>query len=635
MPQSPFPTRVRAPELIGGRGWLNTDRPLPLAELRGRIVLLDFWTYCCINCLHILPDLKTLEERYPRELVVIGVHSAKFTNEGANDSIRQAILRAEIAHPVVNDADFRIWSQYAVRAWPTLVLIDPAGYAVTSYAGEGRLNEIDEDIRTLITLVPEVSQQSPLVVRRESPPAMPLCYPGKVIADSAHDRLFIADTNHHQIVIASPDGAVRARIGTGAAGRSDGEYATAQFHHPQGMALAGDTLYVADTENHLLRAIDLAAARVTTVAGTGKQARFRATGGDALTTAINSPWDLAYHDGELYIAMAGPHQIWVYCPSARRVDVFAGSGAEARVDGTLDEAAFAQPSGIATDGARLFIADSETSSIRQIDQTTGRVTTLVGEDLFEFGDVDGSGARVRLQHPLGVAYADGALLIADTYNHKIKRLDLRTGSVTTLAGTGEPGSADGSPGALAEPGGLSVDGGSVYIADTNNHLLRRLDLATGALTTIPIRDADATEMQAGKPATTEEEEFFPNLAAPITVPPQEIAANVPASLAVTVRLPPDHHINTDAPNSHALRVDGAAVSLPALILDGGTLTVPLGSLLEGARSARYTLTLYYCTEGNEATCAIQSVQWQIPLNANSTAHAPTIALTATFATQDL
>jgi DNA-binding beta-propeller fold protein YncE len=631
MTASPFPGRVRAPELNGGLGWLNTDHPLSLAELRGRIVLLDFWTYCCINCMHVLPDLRVLEERFPNELVVIGVHSAKFTNEGQNETIRQAILRYEIAHPVVNDAGFRIWSQYGVRAWPTLVLIDPDGYAVAAYSGEGNLDRIDHDIRLIIEAHPEITQQPPFHVHREEAPVAPLRYPGKVLVDLANNRLFIADSNHNQIVIATPDGAVHTRIGAGTTGTSDGNYHTAEFNHPQGMALVGDTLYVADTENHLLRAIDLATMRVTTVAGTGVQSRFRATGGDALTTAINSPWDLTWVNGELYIAMAGPHQIWVYCPSARRVDVFAGSGAEARVDGTLDYAAFAQPSGITTDGTKLYIADSETSSIRQIDLETGRVTTLVGEDLFEFGDVDGSGARVRLQHPLGVAWVDGTLLIADTYNHKIKRLDLATQSVTTIAGTGEPGHEDGMPGSLYEPGGLSVIGTTAFIADTNNHLIRRLDLTTGALTTIAVSDPETSAVQAGKPADSEE--FFPNLE-PIAVSPQEIAANMPATLAVTVQLPPDHHINLEAPNDQSLRVDGATVTLPAPDLAGDTFTVPLTPFAAGMHEARYTLTLYYCREGNEAACAIRSLQWQIPLTANGTGTDARIDLTATLAAQE-
>ena len=622
MPKSPFKNRVRAPELSGGLGWLNSDHPLSLGELRGRIVLLDFWTYCCINCMHILPDLKTLEERYPNELVVIGVHSAKFTNEGQNENIRQAMLRYEIAHPVVNDAQFAIWHQYGVRAWPTLVMIDPEGYAIGVYSGEGNLARIDRDIQLILQTYPEVAAQQPFPITREEAPATPLRYPGKVLADVENDRLFIADSNHNQIVVCTLDGTVQTRIGSGAIGATDGDYHTAAFNHPQGMALVGATLYVADTENHLLRAIDLVAERVMTIAGTGTQAKFRATGGDALTTEINSPWDLAYINGELYIAMAGPHQIWVYCSSAQRVDVFAGSGAEARVDGTLDYAAFAQPSGITTDGVHLYIADSETSSIRKIDLETGRVTTLVGEDLFEFGDVDGSGAQVRLQHPLGVSYADGALLIADTYNHKVKRLDLATLSVTTLAGTGEHGATDGSPGQLYEPGGLSAVGNDLYIADTNNHLLRRLDRTMGILTTIPVHEM--ADIGAG--------EYFPALETTI-VPAQTIAAQMPVALVVTIALPPEHHINTDAPNGQSLRVDGVSMPLPAPPTDT-TFTVPLGPFTAGTHEARYTVTLYYCREGNEAACAIRSLQWWMTLHAIDGGGAVNISLLATLAAQE-
>jgi thiol-disulfide isomerase/thioredoxin len=121
---------VRAPEFPAGMQWLNTATPLRLADLRGKIVLLDFWTYCCINCMHIIPELTALERKYPNELVVIGVHSAKFHNEGDSENIRQAILRYEIQHPVVNDRDFRIWRSYAVRAWPTLMVIKPSSVKV-------------------------------------------------------------------------------------------------------------------------------------------------------------------------------------------------------------------------------------------------------------------------------------------------------------------------------------------------------------------------------------------------------------------------------------------------------------------------------------------------------------------------
>ena len=128
--ENPFPDRVRAPDgiLDGGKEWLNTTGPIGLKDLRGKIVVIDFWTYCCINCMHVLPDLKYLEQKYPNELVVIGVHSAKFTNEKESNNIRQAIMRHEIEHPVVNDAEMTIWGKFGVRSWPTLAIIDPEGF---------------------------------------------------------------------------------------------------------------------------------------------------------------------------------------------------------------------------------------------------------------------------------------------------------------------------------------------------------------------------------------------------------------------------------------------------------------------------------------------------------------------------
>lgn len=624
-----FPGRVRAPELRGSLGWLNTDRPLTLAgDLRGRIVLLDFWTYCCINCMHVLPDLHTLEARFPNELVVIGVHSAKFTEEGQTDNIRQAVLRYEIAHPVVNDAEFAIWGQYGVRAWPTLVLVDPEGYAVAGYSGEGNLDRMDDDIRSLIELYPAVSKNTPLAIRPEDSheevkAATPLRYPGKVLADAAGDRLFIADSNHNQIVVTDLQGYVKERIGSGAVGRADGNYATAAFHHPQGMALAGETLYVADTGNHLLRAVNLAARTVRTVAGTGTQAAFMATGGAARDAALNSPWDVTMLSGYIVIAMAGPHQIWLYDPGTEQIGVFAGSGAEARVDGDFATAAFAQPSGIATDGGYLFVADSETSSVRQIDIAAQAVATLAGEDLFEFGDVDGAGETARLQHPLGVAYGDDALYTADTYNSKIKRLDLTTGDVQTIAGTGTPGREDGTPGALYEPGGLSLADGVLFIADTNNHAIRRLDLATGALATLTITE--------GTGAATEP--FFPALEV-VPVGPQTVAADAPVTLIVTLTLPPDHHVNTDAPNAHDLRIDAVPGPLPAPDRVGETRTVSLPSLPAGVHDVRYTLTLYYCRTGNEESCSIRSLQWRVRVAAVEGAGTAFVPLTATLAPQD-
>jgi len=471
--------RVRAPELDGGEGWLNTDRPLSIRALRGKVVLLDFWTYCCINCMHVLDDLKRLERKHGDALVVIGVHSAKFTNEGDTAHIREALGRYEIAHPVVNDRGFAIWHAYAVRAWPTLMVVDTEGYVVGGVAGEGHYDVLDEVISELIE---DARARGRLDTRAltftrgaGAPAASALAYPGKVVVDEPSARVLIADTNHHRLLVATMDGRVTDVIGCGRAGADDGPMEAATFRHPQGMTVVEDLVYVADTDNHLIRTVDLSGGVVATLAGTGEQARgFEARGGAALATALSSPWDVVVADGVLYVAMAGPHQVWAYDDETRRIAPWAGTGREGRQDGSRWESAFAQPSGITADEGRLYVADSETSSIRAIDRRSDVVETVVGLDLFEFGDVDGVGEEVRLQHPLGVTAWKGLVYVADTYNHKVKVLDPVTRRVTTLAGTGRDD-------VFFEPGGVAVGLGWLWVADTNHHALKAVDLSTGAV----------------------------------------------------------------------------------------------------------------------------------------------------------
>ncbi|MGZ3716070.1 MAG: thioredoxin-like domain-containing protein [Ktedonobacterales bacterium] len=502
---------VRAPELRG-TAWLNTERPLSLADLRGKLVLLDFWTYACINCLHVLEDLKYLEQKYAgKPFVVVGVHSPKFTNEDDVESVRQAIVRYGITHPVLLDSGRKTWDAYAVRGWPTLVLLDPRGYLLGQVSGEGNRERLDAAIAQALDLLGEANMldDKPLPLRLESdagaiPFGSPLLYPGKVLADERTDTLYIADTGYHRLVVAGLDGTYRETIGSGMPGADDGDYETASFRSPQGIALDAERgwLYVADTGNHLIRRVDLASRTVATVAGTGAQGHLRRPHGPAREIPLNSPWDVSLLNGTLYIAMAGPHQIWTYDPAHETIGVFAGSGAEGRADGPAREAALAQPSGLATDGVRLFVADSEISSVRAIEFSgegaakEARVRTLAGGDLFQFGWRDGVGDAVRFQHPLGVAWVagggdtdgNGLVYVADTYNHRIRRLDPQTRAVTSYAGTGEPGDGDGAApeASFREPSGLSVAGSTLYVADTNNHRIRAISLADGEVTTLAL-----------------------------------------------------------------------------------------------------------------------------------------------------
>lgn len=503
-PAGPFATRVRVPPFPEQAGWINSPRPLDWADLRGKFVLLDFWTFGCINCMHMIPQLKKLEAAYPRQLVVVGVHSAKFESERDLDNLKEAVARYGLHHPVLNDTDFVLWKRFGVRAWPTLVLVDPEGYAVWARSGETDFEDLDRLIRRALPYYRNkgLLAEQPFAAAPAAPAATPLRFPGKLLADEAAARLFIADTGHHRIIATRLDGTLLSVIGAGTPGRDDGPFAAARFHFPQGMALAGDVLYVADTGNHLIRRVDLAAGRVTTIAGTGQQGRQRLGLRPlrASTTALSSPWALWLHDRWLYVAMAGVHQIWRLDPARGTIEAFAGDGREEIIDGPLRPPAapglagpagvvpggsFAQPSGLASDGEWLYVADSEGSSIRAVSlDPAGEVRTLVGTAhlpaarLFTFGDVDGRGREVRLQHPLGIAWREGRLYVADTYNNKIKQLDPETGECRAIAGTGEPGQTD-QPARFNEPAGLAVAGGKLYVADTNNHLIRVIDLAHG------------------------------------------------------------------------------------------------------------------------------------------------------------
>ncbi|HLJ95689.1 MAG TPA: thioredoxin-like domain-containing protein, partial [Gemmataceae bacterium] len=465
------------------------------------IVLLDFWTLCCINCIHTLPDLAKLEKKYPNELVVIGVHSAKYDNEKNSESIRKAILRYEITHPVANDANMKIWQAYGVNSWPTLYLVDPEGYLVGRGSGEGLGEAVDSAIAKLIKehRAKKTLKEGTLrfdLARSREPGNRPLFFPGKILADGVGGRLFIADSTHHRIVITDLAGQKIAVCGTGDPGKSDGSFDQASFNDPQGLALQGETLYVADRKNHLIRALDLKNHHVRTVAGSGEKGEERRRGGEALRVGLNSPWDLYLHGNTLFIAMAGHHQIWTLQLDKGVLAPYAGNGRENINDGPLSEACFAQPSGLTSDGTMLYVADSEVSAIRAVPlDGKGEVKTVVGEGLFEFGDVDGTGNQVRLQHALGVAYSGGKLYVADTYNSKIKVIDPHKRSCTTFFG----GKADGwlAGPVLSEPAGLSIAGDKMYIADTNNHRIRVVDLKSKAISTVELHGIEAPKLAQG------------------------------------------------------------------------------------------------------------------------------------------
>lgn len=470
--------RVRAPELVGKGGWLNTGgKDLTLADFRGKIVIADFWTFCCVNCLHVLDELRELEEKHRDTVVIVGVHSPKFVHEADHRAVVDAVARYEVEHPVLDDPELATWKQYAVRAWPTLVVIDPEGYVVAQHAGEGHAHAIERLVEEL-----EAEHAAKGTLRRgDSPYVAPqpvagaLKFPGKAIR-LPNGHFLVADSGHHALVELEADGeTVVRRIGDGVRGFTDGT--APRFSEPQGLALApeglGYDVVVADTVNHALRGLRLADGSVTTLAGTGKQWwQGSATSGPAGEVDLSSPWDVAFFDGQVWIAMAGVHQLWAFDPVAGTVAVAAGTTNEGLVDGPAAEAWFAQPSGLAVsqDGERLWVADAETSAVRWVSRETKTVHSAVGTGLFDFGHRDGAAGQALLQHPLGVtALPDGSVAIADTYNHALRRFDPASGEVSTLATD------------LREPSGAVLVDGDIVVVESARHRLTRLRLPEEAV----------------------------------------------------------------------------------------------------------------------------------------------------------
>ena len=479
--------QVHAPELDPELAWLNTTRPLTLRELRGQVVVLDFWTYCCVNCMHVLPVLRRIEERFAKEpVVVIGVHSAKFDGEKDVARIAEAMRRYDVSHPVVVDRDMRTWSAFAVRSWPTLVVVRPDGTIAAVAPGEAELDVLTRFLEDELAAARKKGTlaKAPFAAH-QAPPRHdgPLSYPGK-IAVGPGGLVAIADSGHHRVLVTDGDGRVLHAIGAGVAGQADGALDQASLDDPQGIAWRSATeLFVADARAHTIARVDLAARTVTSIAGTGELGAQPLVGtSDALATSLRSPWDLVLDGDTLYVAMAGSHQIAALDLASLTIAVVAGNGAESIVDGPFDSATFSQPSGLCLVGRKLYVADSETSAVRELDLERRVVRTVIGTGLFEFGDRDGPRGVARLQHCVGIACDDaGNVVVADTYNHKLRRVDAATGEAQTLA-TG-----------FAEPAGIAWDGArdGWIVADTNAHRLVRVSAAGSSQEALVIAAAPA------------------------------------------------------------------------------------------------------------------------------------------------
>ncbi|KAJ6646671.1 NHL repeat-containing protein 2 [Pseudolycoriella hygida] len=508
--------------------WFNVLEPLSKEFLSGKVVVLDFFTYCCINCIHMLPDLKKIEESYSVEdgLVVIGVHSAKFANEKDSANILSAVQRYNITHPVVNDHETSMWMELKLRCWPTIIILGPKANPIFVKMGEGNFQLLEKYVAAAMKFYKEQNQ-----IKSHSLPLNPaadlitpnlsLKFPGKIACtktngnDAIPELYAISDTGNHRIIIITASGEVINKIGGKQAGYVDGDLSQAKFNSPQGVCFLNEKiLFVADTENHAVRRIDLIEKSVTTIAGTGVQGFDFVGGKMGAEQEISSPWDVAVYktrdmdmtfhlDGVtvaeknvVIVAAAGTHQIWAVCIddviwwkfkkyTAGTVVVIAGNGKEENRNNSYPQnAAFAQPSGLSIGSNEMFIADSESSCIRKLSLVDGKVLAVVGGDrnpknLFAYGDVDGQGIAAKLQHPLGVCFnsKDNSVYVADSYNHKIKRINVTTNHCETC-NIVEESSKDVM--VFSEPGGLCLNptGDTLYVANTNNHSIELVDLHT-------------------------------------------------------------------------------------------------------------------------------------------------------------
>ncbi|MEE1618061.1 thioredoxin-like domain-containing protein [Brachybacterium sp. J153] len=519
-PSAPLAARAHGSALTG-RGWLNTGgAELSLESLRGKIVLLDFWTFCCVNCLHVLDELRPLEEKWADELVVVGVHSPKFEFEKDPEALAANIERYEVTHPVLDDPELTTWSEYGARAWPTLMVLDTQGRIAGNLSGEGHAANLDALVGRLVAEAEADGTlrrgPAPTVLTERVPQT--LRFPSKLVT-LPDGRLVVSDAGQHRLVVFQADGAtVDEVIGVGTRGHADGEAAEAAFAEPNGVlalplevaAEVGYDLLVADTANHLLRGVKVGqdrllrsrtATEVTTVAGTGAQwmqgEALPRGEGDARSFSLSTPWDLTWSRvlNRVVIAMAGIHQLWTYDPVTGALLVLAGTTQEGLVDGPAVTSWWAQPSGLdeLPDG-RIVIADSETSAVRVLDPQTMRVATLVGQGLFDFGHVDGPADVARLQHPLAVtALPDGRIAVADTYNGAIRLIDEGDGSgpatvVTVATDLDEPSAAIVGP---------PVDGiGQLIVVESGAHRVTWVPVAPAAE-----RIIDEGAQRSERPAT--------------------------------------------------------------------------------------------------------------------------------------
>jgi peroxiredoxin len=459
--------------------WVNTDEAVSLAQLRGKAVILWFWTGSSIACEQQIRELRLLETKFHDGLAILGIHTPKHPAEADDEWLLKVSNRWHLRHPVANDREWLLWRQFGVESWPTMVLLDHDARLVGIYAGEGRRAELEIRIQEILDKAAEVDRRSydSAPVSRRPEPRAPLRFPTRIVASASN--LYVADTGYNRILELGFDGRINRQFGSGNPGHWDARGTEAGFRNPVGLAIANDFLMVADTGNHCIRRVRLRSGDVETVAGNGQCERPTSTDiSQPKNTSLASPVDLAVLNDQLYVAMAGAHQIWQLDMGRGSLSLFVGNGREDVVDGTGSFSSFAQPTGLAISQEHLYVLDASASSLRRVRLQDGRVSTLVPGGLFSDGNADGNGLGARMCHPTAI-HADnarGVLWIADSMNHKLRVYNIAKAELKTLnVNYG-----------LQSPEGVCVAQQAVWIANTNAHEILKLDLKTGRLARLPI-----------------------------------------------------------------------------------------------------------------------------------------------------
>ena len=470
-----------APEFPASLQWLNTTKPVRMAQLRGRITALVFVNAGSAWSLQRLQDLLVMRRRYPEQLHVVAIHVPRFDHERDAQRVLRRLQRHPVDLPIAHDADWVMWQYYGVEAWPTVVLIDGEGRVRERIVGDAPVRELDGAITRLRNeAVPQSVNEEPIELRRVREPDHTLKFPIGIAVGPQY--LYVVDSGHHRVLECELNGRIRRQFGSGGQGFIDGPMELAAFMHPQGLCLQRDALYVADTGNHAVRRIKLSTGDIDTLIGAGRPGTptpGRVT--DPRSVALDQPRAVAVSPSNaLCIATLGDNRIWTYDLGTQEMKLLAGSGALDVVDGEGEAAAFAGPCNLAIVQQILYVCDELGSAVRSVHTRTRQVSTLLGQDAWQFGNLDGSRAEALMQQPQAIAL-DGAtpvLWVVDSGNDRLCALRLGGGELGTIN----------LPQRLHAPAGMCVSGGVVWIADTDAHAVLRFDSNDGTLKQVPINE---------------------------------------------------------------------------------------------------------------------------------------------------